>query len=227
MATKTNSIKDMSKDQLELHCRQIAGGRSKAGADSFRTLRLASGFSQEKTGQMCNRQPNSISDWELNVSWPNDPEITFCKLLSGFGVPTAVLMESFGTDIDETLSVKSYLANDPIHLEHWWFRSKRGKVLSQLGKKCEQGSHAHMRLFFELLEKNQDLVNSSLSSTLNNRTTNKLHKERAKWLEQSKGSSSEPKPNPKPSLEQQNGSQKETPEPSTDSDVQPSDIPGV
>ena len=181
----------MAPEQLELHCRNIAGGRSKAASDSFRTLRLASGFSQEKTGQMCNRQANSISDYELNVSWPSDPEITFCKLLSSFGIPYSVLVSSFDTDIDETLSVKSYLANDPVQLEHWWFKTKRGKVLSQLGKKCEQGSHAHMRLFFELLERNQELVNSSLSVSLNDRTPTKMIQERAKWLS---GSVSKPDP---------------------------------
>lgn len=184
MPTAAIPIHEMLPEQLELHCINVAKGRSKSASDSFKTLRAASGLSQSKVGQLCNRKFNSISDWELNVSWPDDAEIIMPKLLSAFGIPTNLLIKTFGGDVDETLSAKSYLAHDPVTLENWWFRTKRGKVLTQLTKKAEQGSHAHIRLFYELLEKNQEEVMRTVSADISD-TPPKLIEKQRNWLKQS------------------------------------------
>lgn len=182
--SEVKPIAEMEDGQLELLCRQIADGKS-SGSAAFRTLRQASGMSQREAASVVGRSAVAICDWEAGRGWPTSVEM-MPRLLEALGLPVSILLRVFGSEFDNRLSARAYLENDPVALEAMWFRSHRGKCLSVLTKKAAAGSERHLRLFFDLMQKNSEAVirNLSINATGSNP---KLISEKRTWLEQSVG----------------------------------------
>jgi transcriptional regulator with XRE-family HTH domain len=186
-------------------------------------------MSQRAVGALVGRSAVAVCDWEAGRSWPIDDAIP--RIMEAFGCGVDLLQKVFGVDYDARIDGAAYVSGDPVEIDRAHFLRHRGKCLEVLTLRAQGGSVSHLSLFFDLMERTEMKALRSLSIRSGGKDPNpKILQERAKWLQQSLGSSSAPTPAPKPSSEDKNGSngsKKETSGPSTDPDVQPSNIPGI
>jgi|TARA_R100000093_G_C1929067_1_gene68142 DNA-binding transcriptional regulator YiaG len=183
---------------------------------------------QDALAKAINRTKGTIKNWESpHKELLPDPSI-IPQILTHLGIAEGVISRAMivPTSLDGDLDLRLYNQTDPDIVEDTFFRRTRGQILSVLYDMCLSGNIRAIELYTALLDRCEKKLVGKKSRTVKRispKPSFRLGEERKLLLDAQKRFH-KPEPSSGSTSNVLNGSKSEPP---TDSDVQPSDIPGV